>query len=91
MTEDEEFLNEFNRVIDDPSIKDADSPTPDSFDPYLNMELGMPRGPDHALANAHVKRRAVDINNEPVGVAHNNPLLDSRQYEVEYEDGTLKP
>ena len=31
MTEDEEFLNEFNRVIDDPSIKDADSPTPDSF------------------------------------------------------------
>ena len=47
----------------------------------------MPRGLDYALTNAHVKRLALDINNEPIGVAHSNPLLDSRQYEVEYADG----
>ena len=51
------------------------------------MKLGMSRGSDHALTNARVKRRALDINNEPIGVAHSNPLLDSRQYEVEYANG----
>lgn len=86
LDEDEEFIRDFNRVIDDESIKDADPPTLDSYDPYLNMELGMPRGPDHSLANAHLKRRTVDVNNEHIGVAHQNPLLDSHQYEVEYED-----
>ena len=45
MAEDDEFLSDFNRFIDDASIKDAECPTPDSFDPYLNMELSMPRGP----------------------------------------------
>ena len=29
-----------------------------------------------------------DINGKPIGQAHPNPLLDTRQYEVELEDGT---
>ena len=39
----------------------------------------MSRGQDHSLTSACVKRRAVDANNEPSGLAHNDPLLDSRQ------------
>jgi hypothetical protein len=57
------------------------------IDPYVNMELGLPRGPDDELRRAHVKRRAIDVNGRPIGRPSTNPLLDSRQYEVEYLDG----
>ena len=35
-----------------------------------------------------VKLRAADENGFAIGWAHNNPLLDTREYEVELEDGT---
>lgn len=66
LEDDEEFLRDFNRVIDDKSIKDVGPPIPDAYNPYLNMEMCMPLGPDHSLTNAHVKRRDVDVNNEPI-------------------------
>lgn len=79
---DEDFLEEFNKTISDSSVPHAeDQYTPDSFDGYLNMEVGMPRGPDGELQHVKVKKRAVDDEGRPIGVAHNNPLLDSRQYE----------
>jgi hypothetical protein len=62
-------------------------PTPDSYDHYLNMELAMPRGPENSMEYAKVKRRVVDQDGVPVGVANQNPLLDTRQYEVEWYDG----
>ncbi len=37
---------------------------------------------------ATVKRRVTDVNGRPVGSAHTNPLFDSREYEIELEDGT---
>ena len=77
---DEEFLEEFNKTISDNSVSHVeDQYTPDSFDGYLNMEVDMPRGSDGELQHAKVKRRAVDDEGRPIGVAHNNPLLDSRQ------------
>ena len=39
-------------------------------------------------AKATVKRRVVDHLGNAVGRAHTNPLLDTREYEVELEDGT---
>ena len=54
------------------------------------MEVGLPRGLDGSLKYAKVKRRVVDIDGVPVGVPHNDPLFDTRQYEVEYHDGTTE-
>jgi hypothetical protein len=51
------------------------------------MELGLPRVQDDELAYARVKRRAVDVEGKPVGRPSTNPLLDARQYEVEFMDG----
>ena len=86
--DDQDFVEEFNRVINDESIPEADAYSPDSHDSYLNMEIGLPRGDDDALLHATVKRRAVDVDGKPIGVASNNPLTDSRKYEVEFDDGT---
>jgi hypothetical protein len=88
--EDSEFLEDFHRVIDDEALKHADDDLDQEvgqLDPYLNMELGLPRGQDDALAYTQVKRRAVDVEGEPIGRPSTNPLLDSRQYKVELMDG----
>ena len=60
---------------------------PDMYaDTYVNMELAIPRdgeGPEFA----RVTKRLRDANGLPIGVANNNPILDTRMYEVEYPDG----
>jgi hypothetical protein len=36
-----------------------------------------------------VKRRKRDNDGNPVGVRHSNPILDTREYEVEFPDGSV--
>jgi hypothetical protein len=85
---DSDFQEEFNRIIDDPNVPEADKDfTPDVFDDtYLNMELAIPRtgdGPEYA----RVTKRLRDKDGLPIGTANDNPILDTRMYEVEYPDG----
>ena len=92
---DEEFMREYRHVIkpnDVPTDEKVipEEPTPDSFDGYLKMELGMPRGADGEIEHATVKRRAVDVSGQPIGIANSNPMLDTREYEIEYLDGTIE-
>ena len=51
------------------------------------MELGVIRSPDSETQQVYVKRRVVDDEGRPVGVPHDNPIIDLRQYEVEFLDG----
>jgi hypothetical protein len=88
---DADFAEEFNKVISDESIKEADEEySADTFDNYLNMEIGLPRGDDDALHHATVKRRATTEDGIPIGTRSNNPLTDSRVYEVEFLDGSTE-
>ena len=84
---DEDFQDEFEKIFNDTSIKEADDYTPEVLeDTYLNMEVVLPRdgdGPEFAK----VTKRLRDKNGIPIGTANDNPLLDSRIYEVEYLDG----
>ena len=81
--DDNDFNNEFNRVVNDESIPEADDVneeeeyTTEAFDNYINMEIGLPRGDDGGLYHAVVKRRATDVNGKPYGVDTGNPLTDS--------------
>ena len=86
--QDEDFYNEFVRIVDDDDVPDADDAfTPDMFDDtYLNMELALDRG-DEGPELARVTKRLRDANGIPIGTANDNPVLDSRMYEVEYADG----
>ena len=38
--------------------------------------------------NARVTKGLRDNNGKPIGTSHNNPILDTRKYEVEFSDGT---
>ena len=42
------------------------------------------------MKRAVVKRRAVDINGVPIGVPNNNPIMDTRQFEIEFNDGKVE-
>ena len=65
---------------------EQDDYTPETYDQYLGAELLLPQG-DNMVAGRVIKRaRGQDGN--PVGTRHQNPLLDTREYTVEFSDGT---
>ena len=92
VNEDPEFFQEFTRVIDDVTLPHADdaSGVEVSSDQYVGMELALSRGGEGEVLHAKVKKRVRDDEGNPVGRANNNPLLDSRKYEVEYIDGHVE-
>ena len=88
MDHDEDFAEEFGKIINNKDISEADATfTPDVFDDaYLKMQLALPQdepGPEFA----RVTKRLRNNNRLPIGSANQNPILDSRMYEVEYQDG----
>ena len=85
---DEDFQEEFNKIFSDDNIKEADATfTPEVFyDTHLNMELALPRDGGETTF-AHVTKRLKDANGFPIGTSHENPILDTRVYEVKYADG----
>jgi len=86
---DEDFQEEFSNNVSNDDIKEADKDfTPKVFDDtYLNMELALPNGDGAEPAFARVTKQLRDANGLPIGTAHDNPILDSRMYEVDYQDG----
>ena len=94
--ESDEFLEEYQKVIGNSELKNAeDVERSDLFedlnDTMLGMELGIRRD-EGTIDNAVVKRRAVDEHRKPIDVASktNNPLTDTRAYEVEFIDGRIE-
>ena len=86
--DDPDFTEEFHEVISNSELKEADDDfTPDVYDSYLNMELAIPQGDSLEPRLARVTKRLKDANGLPIGLANENPILDTRMDEVEYLDG----
>ena len=94
------FFEESKKVISNEDIPEAGSKsqpqddhnteqTPEMFDSYIDMEVALPRGLDGGLFHAKVKRREMDRARNPIGEETNNPIIDTRLYEVEYIDETI--
>jgi hypothetical protein len=60
---------------------------PDVMDTYITSQFLRPRGDDMKIGK--VIKRSVDDNAIPKGKAHSNPILDSREYLVEFGDGEV--
>ena len=60
-------------------------PTPEINDNFFNVEIMLPRG--YEMAMERVTKRARDPDGNPLGTAHENPILDTRQYIVQFNDG----
>jgi len=76
------------RVNLDDDYPEADEFTPESMDEYLTAQVLLPHGGE--TARATVKARSRDMQGNPVGKRHPNPILDTRMYEVEFPDGSTE-
>ena len=88
--DDPAFVNDFINVIDYDAVPHADDYETELLeqDNHTNIEIGLPWGPDGELHHARVKQRAVDVDGNPLGVASNNPITDTRLYDIEFLDGS---
>ena len=68
--------------------QEADDYTPESYDEYLLAQVNLPVG--DTFRKGQVIRRKRDSNGRPLGVRNTNPLLDSREYEVLFPDGSTQ-
>ena len=73
-------------VVDPLSRAEADDYTPEAFDKYITAEIVTDRGGE--LLRGTVKSRKRDNDGQPIGTSNPNPLLDTREYLVCFEDGT---
>ena len=85
---DPDFADELHKVVSNNELKEADDDfAPDVYDTYLNMESAIPQGDSLEPRLARVTKRLKDANGLPIGLANENPILDTWMYEVEYLDG----
>ena len=63
------------------------TPTPEIGDNYLNMELILPCG--GTLARGRVTERKRDHEGNVIGRYNANHILDTREYEVKFEEGDV--
>jgi hypothetical protein len=61
--------------------------TPEELDEYLPMEVLLPRGGE--LVTARVLKCTRDGDGTPTGYRHQNPILDTREYEVKFPDSSI--
>ena len=61
--------------------------TPESADQYISAEVMLPKG--GTMTKGCVAKRIRDDSGNPVGRAHDNPILDTREYTVEFDDGDV--
>ena len=75
---DEDFQEYFNKIVSENNIKEADSNfTREVFDDtYLNMELVLARDVGDTTF-ASVTKRLKDANGLPIGISHENPILET--------------
>ena len=86
--DDSDFQEEFDNAVNNPVVKEADELfTLDTYDKYLQMELALPQGDSLEPRLAKVTIRLKDANGIPIGMADQNPQLDTRMYAVEFADG----
>ena len=69
-------------------MPEVEEVTAEEYDEYIGAEVLMPSGDGHM--KAVVKRRTHNDDGKPVGLKNSNPILDTREYHLEYEDGSTQ-
>lgn len=71
----------------EPGLDDEVDYEPDALDEYIASQDLLLKGHEFKLGT--VCSRLKDINGYPIGKSNENPILDSRIYEVEFPDGKV--
>ena len=60
---------------------------PEGYESYITAQVLLPRGDEFKIGT--VVRRHADRDGNPQGISDKNPILDTRKYEVEFNDGEV--
>jgi hypothetical protein len=77
---------EYGDMLIDDRPEDDDE---EAIDKYLNVELTMGIGSD-SERRGRVTKRSRGMEGDAIGRAHTNPLFDTREYDIEFTDGTVE-
>ena len=78
---------EYGGNPDDVPMKDIDDIEPETYDKYIGAKIILNEDQNNGGNIATIKHRATDDYGRPIGQAHMNPLFDTREFEVELENG----
>ena len=60
---------------------------PEGYDGYITAQVLLPKGDEFKVGT--VVRRKVDDRGNPTGRSNENPILDTREYDVKFGDGDV--
>ena len=77
-------------IMEEPeaSMPEVDDFTPEELDEYIGAHVLLPVGSE--VLRAVVKRRTHDDDGRPIGLKNPNPMLDTREYELQLPDGSTE-
>ena len=79
----------YGEEIQDLKTTEIDDAYIDSLDKYIGAEVVVP-GRDSLSVLAKIRNRKRDSSGNPIGNANQNPILDTRVYELEFPDGKVE-
>jgi hypothetical protein len=84
------YLTDIDDGVFEPVEPEAEMPEADTFeiDTYLQAQLSLPNADGYKAATVLCRKH--DIHGNPVGMANQNPILDTRVYKVQFSDGHVK-
>ena len=68
-------------------MPEVDDITPEAMENYIGAEIMISHG--DTVAQESIRPRKHDVEGNSIGKANSNPILDTRTYEVEFEDGSM--
>ena len=76
-----------------PSFEPMEESIPEEYDPeildqYLTAQVQLPLGDDLILGKVVARKR--DAHGNPIGKSSENPIFDTRRYQVEFPDGRIE-
>ena len=86
---DDENVLPYGSEILDAKTEEIDSAYLESMDEYIGAQVVVPGHDNVTPVLATVKRRKRDHHGDPVGIKNDNPILDTRVYQLEFPDGRI--
>ena len=83
-----DVIDEYDPYEPDSARRDVDDYTPEEMDELIGAEVLLGKG--ESMTQAKVIGRKRDIDGNPIGTRHPNPILNTRVYEVQFTDGHLE-
>jgi hypothetical protein len=74
--------------MEDGNVPEAEDYDPEELDQFLSVQVCLPHDNQYVLGTVLSRKR--DLDGNPIGKAHDNPLFDTRIYMVGFPDGHVE-